>query len=1359
MHNMPSPQTVRYVRSKPALSQPRRRLRLEPLEERRLLAVFSAANVGTLITDVGLANSNSDASNTINLAAGSYTLSADGELLIQDTNAAVHTKTLNIIGVSASQTTIDGDGVTRVFEIESAQNATMAVVMKTLAVNDGLATDAGHVGGTAALGGGILIDGGQVTLSAVSMGSNRAVGAAGTAARLASSMVVPELADKTPAAALYILPPVCSRLPTTPEFTTTTRKVALAAMAASAASAAIRPPRARQVLQGNKARAAKISRIRTPRTAAPVEWGTVDPREALEPMPRATPVKGATAAAAALPAAAESMLRADSSASKTRPSFSIRLSQDPEAKGATAPAAACSMAAPEGPAAPVAKEASVAMAAWVGPRVFSLVVMAAVRFVQAPAEWVAEEVMALRERPAARVPTALTVATVAAAATHSAEVSTSRPVRSRCKEALSTSITPGVAQGAMRAPEETAAVEVPAAVEEMVAQGAEVVRPAALSTSAVGMAMRATAATVAMQSTARMETTEVMPATVAPEETVALPRAAVFTSLAARCWSQMPRCQGVLRAPVAVAWEARVEPGVAAAMAAVEVMGARVETEASAAKTTPDPMVVTAAMEATDKMVPKGATAEEAAQGDTAAPAALVAMPTAAHWQSSAATSRSTTSICKITQSSGAQRAEARRAELAAAVAPAAAAGLAARGATAEMEAPKSCIATTTARPAMAVMQQMAAMAAMAAVEDRPASAAVEVEEGMPTAAASTFPADNSLSARLPYIAAICKSAPAAPALRLPWGVQVAMPAALAMVARAAKEDMASPAREPTPRAVRTVATATTETRGTMAPTERGTGFGLDGAAGNAAGSGLYRLGGVVTTSQPATHAAIVTQPPGTVGTNTPFTIEVDAEDANNDVDPTYNGLVIVSLGNNPGDGALTGTLSLNAVNGVATFNNVALTNPGNGYTLNAAAAGISSTTTASFNAVMPPEVAAVLVSGTTWTSAFLNGVKLAGEGNGVGYEIPAGASQAKTLPWPNINQIEIVFNEAVDVTQASLALTGVGGSYATSGFSYNATTFTGTWTIAHAIGADRLNINLASTGTAAVTDTHGIALDGDWTNGAHEYPSGNGTAGGDFNFAFNVLPADANQDGIVNSQDLAIISSSWLGAGPTGDVNADGIVNSQDLALVASQWLAKLPSASPAVAEASSGGSQTAAALATGQSQLAIGATTSASTTSIVAIPDASVVLAIPKLAPPPVATVAVHGVIDDAPPRACSSPVSTTPAPIGTTSDAALSVAELPTPGLTRSPTVERLASFISSASSTTGTTPREESPAAGQSGGPSRALPRLLLGSDHSGAAVDDPDNSVALVAAMADTHCWTIDEDLLDTLVAAHRVSQG
>jgi hypothetical protein len=56
--------------------------------------------------------------------------------------------------------------------------------------------------------------------------------------------------------------------------------------------------------------------------------------------------------------------------------------------------------------------------------------------------------------------------------------------------------------------------------------------------------------------------------------------------------------------------------------------------------------------------------------------------------------------------------------------------------------------------------------------------------------------------------------------------------------------------------------------------------------------------------------------------------------------------------------------------------------------------------------------------------------------------------------------------------------------------------------------------------------------------------------------FQTMALPGDVNFDGIVNSQDLALVTSNWLKQGtgandPAGDANHDGIVNSQDLALI----------------------------------------------------------------------------------------------------------------------------------------------------------------------------------------------------------------
>jgi hypothetical protein len=72
-------------------------------------------------------------------------------------------------------------------------------------------------------------------------------------------------------------------------------------------------------------------------------------------------------------------------------------------------------------------------------------------------------------------------------------------------------------------------------------------------------------------------------------------------------------------------------------------------------------------------------------------------------------------------------------------------------------------------------------------------------------------------------------------------------------------------------------------------------------------------------------------------------------------------------------------------------------------------------------------------------------------------------------------------------------------------------------------------------------------------------------------------LPGDLNGDGIVNTQDLAIVSSEWLqtGAGLTGDVNGDGIVNAQDLAFVSSNWTSATSNASLSLGASTGTGSQ----------------------------------------------------------------------------------------------------------------------------------------------------------------------------------------
>jgi hypothetical protein len=213
-----------------------------------------------------------------------------------------------------------------------------------------------------------------------------------------------------------------------------------------------------------------------------------------------------------------------------------------------------------------------------------------------------------------------------------------------------------------------------------------------------------------------------------------------------------------------------------------------------------------------------------------------------------------------------------------------------------------------------------------------------------------------------------------------------------------------------------------------------------------------------------------------------------------------------------------------------------------------------------------PPTVNNVLVCGSGWSSTFAYVA---------GYAIPVGSgAQLATLPWNNINEVTIVFSESVTVAQGELALTGVNTpAYNVGGgsFVYDAATFTATWTLPQAIGADKLLIDLSAEGGNPIQDWAGERLDGEWTNGSSTYPSGNGTAAGtDFLFRFNVLPGDVDQNGLVQAYDGLLVCGA-LGSTPgTGnytpfkDINGDGQITTADSAAVKSALGTVLPAGNP---------------------------------------------------------------------------------------------------------------------------------------------------------------------------------------------------
>ena len=231
-----------------------------------------------------------------------------------------------------------------------------------------------------------------------------------------------------------------------------------------------------------------------------------------------------------------------------------------------------------------------------------------------------------------------------------------------------------------------------------------------------------------------------------------------------------------------------------------------------------------------------------------------------------------------------------------------------------------------------------------------------------------------------------------------------------------------------------------------------------------------------------------------------------------------------------------------------------------------------------------PPRVTAVFVRSPAWTADFTNGLHSRGLGDAThGYAVPGGAAQLTTVPWSGASQVSVRFSGPVTALGNHLVVTGVNvPSYAATLSGYNTATNTATWNLTPAPRNDRLALDLD--GGAAGVAGAGIALDGEWADGARAFPSGDGAAGGDFRFAINVLPGDVDRaNNRVNANDMGFVrsrqnrnSTEVPPAGvqpytPFADINGDGRINAVDVGTVRARQndvlppLPPVPLASPA--------------------------------------------------------------------------------------------------------------------------------------------------------------------------------------------------
>jgi hypothetical protein len=122
-----------------------------------------------------------------------------------------------------------------------------------------------------------------------------------------------------------------------------------------------------------------------------------------------------------------------------------------------------------------------------------------------------------------------------------------------------------------------------------------------------------------------------------------------------------------------------------------------------------------------------------------------------------------------------------------------------------------------------------------------------------------------------------------------------------------------------------------------------------------------------------ATQLGVSSQLPTSITAGNPFALTVDALDGSGVVDSSFNGPVSVVVEAGPQGGLLGGTLTVQAVHGVATFSNLTLDTAGSGYSLDVTGGGMTHATV-TVASVAPAAAARLVVTSGPPTTVFATG-------------------------------------------------------------------------------------------------------------------------------------------------------------------------------------------------------------------------------------------------------------------------------------------------------------------------------------------------------------------------------------------------
>jgi streptogramin lyase len=128
----------------------------------------------------------------------------------------------------------------------------------------------------------------------------------------------------------------------------------------------------------------------------------------------------------------------------------------------------------------------------------------------------------------------------------------------------------------------------------------------------------------------------------------------------------------------------------------------------------------------------------------------------------------------------------------------------------------------------------------------------------------------------------------------------------------------------------------------------------------SASGLGAGISSAIAVTPAAASQVVVTTEPSTSVTAGSGFGLQASIEDAYGNVETSASNTVSVALAANPIGASLGGTLSVAAVDGVATFSGLTLTKAALGYTLDVSSSGLSSATSSAIT--VTPAAATQLV-------------------------------------------------------------------------------------------------------------------------------------------------------------------------------------------------------------------------------------------------------------------------------------------------------------------------------------------------------------------------------------------------------------